>query len=113
MRLNSFDRTLLLLAVLFLGVLALRPLLSPPLAHAQASAPAYVYIEPGVHMIDSPDRSRHVLGKIVVDLANGNVWGFPTLTKAPYPVDSLKTVPPVSTPIFLGKFDFPAMAKGQ
>jgi len=36
------------------------------------------------------------------------VWGFPTLSSDPYPVDVTKAAPPTSKPIYLGKYDFAA-----
>jgi hypothetical protein len=44
-------------------------------------------------------------GKVVVDLVTGKVWGFPTLSDNPYPVDTVHTILPVSHPIYLGRFD--------
>src|SRR5690348_8170581 len=32
--------------------------------------------------------------------------GFPRLSATPHPVDSTQPAPPVSTPMYLGKFDF-------
>jgi hypothetical protein len=46
---------------------------------------------------------------MVVDLRNGDVWGFPTLLGSPYPVDPTRSQPPTSTPIYLGRFDFSKM----
>jgi hypothetical protein len=112
LKLNLFDRTVALAAVTFLGMIALRPLFAPEAAHAQSQA-APVYIEPGVRTIIVPDRSSQVLGKVVVDLTNGNVWGFPTLADVPYPTNAEpgKTTPPISRPIYLGRYDFSAMAR--
>ncbi|HMK29158.1 MAG TPA: hypothetical protein VK473_05680 [Terriglobales bacterium] len=103
-------KTLLLVLSLFLGVIALRPLLAPQPVQAQADSSS-LYIEPGTTMLRSPDGSTQVMGKVVVDLKNGKVWGFPTLNNAPYPVDMTNPTPPVSKPIYLGRFDFAAMHK--
>jgi hypothetical protein len=72
-----------------------------------------VYIEPGVFTITAPDKQRQFLGKVVVDLTNGKVWGFPTLAKTPYPIpaDPSSLKPPVSTPIYLGKFDLASIER--
>jgi len=59
-------------------------------------------------MLRTPDGSRQVLGKVVVDMKSGDVWGFPTLSSDPYPVDVTKAEPPTSKPIYLGKYDFAA-----
>ena len=34
-----------------------------------------------------PGASLQVLGKVVVDMKTGDVWGFPTLGADPYPID--------------------------
>jgi hypothetical protein len=78
-------------------------------AFAQSSSDDAVYIEPGVRMLRAPDGSRQVLGKVVVDLHNGNVWGFPTTVDQPYPVDITSQPPPTSKPFLLGKYDLAAM----
>jgi hypothetical protein len=78
-------------------------------AFAQSSSEDPIYIEPGVRMLRAPDGSRQVLGKVVVDLRTGNVWGFPTTTDQPYPVDVTSQQPPTSKPFLLGKFDFSGM----
>jgi hypothetical protein len=39
-------------------------------------------------------------------MRNGDIWGFPTLAQGPYPVDTAKTTPPKSYPMYLGKFMF-------
>jgi hypothetical protein len=90
-------------------MIALRPYVEPAAAHAQASS--YVYIEPGTFVIRAPDGRSQQIGKVIVDLTNGNVWGFPTLQDAPYPRDNLATKPPVSKPMLLGKYDFSEMRR--
>jgi hypothetical protein len=102
-RLNTF---LLLAIAVFLGMLAFRPLWTPEVTHADASDALPFYIEPGSTMLRSPDASQQVQGKVVIDMRNGNVWGFPTLSSSPYPVDTTSTQPPTSHPLYLGKFDF-------
>ena len=87
---------LLLVIAIALIAIALRPLRQPRPAQAQDLAPFPVYIEPGTQMLRSPDGSQNVYGKMVVDLQTGNVWGFPTITAAPYPVDISRAKPPVS-----------------
>ncbi len=108
MKLNLFDRTVLTLVTLFLGVLALRPMFTPEVVRAQGAID-HLYIEPGVHTLLSPDKSRQAEGKIMVDLTTGNIWGFPTGPDTPYPIDRLKAQPATSSPIYLGKFDLTGM----
>ncbi len=95
---------LLSLIAIALWVIALRPFLAP--AHASAATgEAYpFYIEPGTTMLRAPDGSRQVYGKVMVDLRNGNVWGFPTLTPDPYPSNPTDTKPTTSRPFLLGRF---------
>jgi hypothetical protein len=110
MKFTSFDRVLLVLTAIFLGVIALRPLLAPEAAAAQSPAPHY-YIEPGIHMLLAPDRSKQTNGKIVVDMITGDVYGFPTSSDTPYLIDPVKTQPVTSSPMYLGRFDFAAMGR--
>jgi len=108
MKPNTLVRVLLLIIAVLLGALVLRPLAQQK-AHAQALQKYDLYIEPGITMVRSPDATLQVQGKVVVDLRNGKVWGFPTLGTQPYPMDATKSAPPVSHPIYLGQFDFAAM----
>jgi len=91
------------------GVLAfvgLRAVFNSPV---EAQSPnVSLYIEPGTVTIRTPDGGGTIGdGKMVIDLKTGNVWGFPTnLTGSPYPVDPITNKPPVSKPIYLGRFDF-------
>ncbi len=106
----------LLLAVIafLLSAILVRSLIESPPIYAQSQSGVYpVYVEPGVKMLRAPDGSRQVLGKVVVDLRNGNVWGFPTTTDQPYPVDLMKQNPPTSRPFQLGRFDFSGMDPQQ
>src|SRR5215470_12766523 len=112
MKLAFFDRMVLTLIAIFLGMLALRPLIVPRTVSAQPEA-HNVYIEPGTTMLHSPAKDRHVIGKVMVDLNTGKIWGLPTISDAPYPIDPAKTTPPVSTPIYLGRYDFSAIDGGQ
>ena len=110
MRLDSYTKIVLTSIALLLGVIALRPFLNPPTAYAGLS-PSDLYIEPGVHSLRSPDGMREQLGKMVVDLRTGKIWGFPTGTKAPYPIVYTNSEPPTSAPFLLGKFDLAALDK--
>jgi hypothetical protein len=111
MKIDRFVRILLLVIAVSLAAIALRPYLAPPPAMAQ-SADAYpLYIEPGTNMLRAPDGSRQAMGKVVIDLRNGNIWGFPTLSPDPYPSPGTSTTPPTSHPFFLGKFAFADLNK--
>jgi len=110
MKLDWLSRIALVIIALSLALPAIQPVVEAKTVFAQDRA-ANLYIEPGTTMIQAPDRSSQFYGKVVVDLQSGKIWGFPTLSQAPYPVDSVHTTPPVSHPIYLGKFDFAAMTK--
>ncbi len=69
------------------------------------------YIEPGVKMLRPPNGGKQVLGKVVVDLHSGKIWGFPTTVDQPYPVNLTSQQPPTSEPFLLGRYDFAAMQR--
>jgi len=100
-----YTTCLLTVIAALLAVIAFRPFTSPVAASAQSDY-RYLYIEPRTTTLRNPNGSAQVEGKVVIDMRNGNIWGFPTLSSAPYPVDNTKNEPPVSAPIYLGKFDF-------
>ena len=110
MKLNLFDRITLGVAAIFLGIIALRPLLTPSIAHAQSTNRQF-YVEPGIKTLLSPDRTKQTQGKVIVDLTTGDIWGFPTSQNAPYPIDAAKPQPATSVPIYLGKFDLAGMRR--
>jgi hypothetical protein len=97
---------LLLTIALALLAITLRPYIAPAPVQAQSGSPYPFYIEPGTQMLRAPDGSRQVYGRVVVDLRNGNVWGFPTFTADTYPVNATGTTVPTSHPFLLAKFAF-------
>ena len=101
---RTYTNCLLLLIVILLLEIAIRPYVVPQTAEAQSTHPGPFYIEPGTAMLRAPDGSRQVLGKVVVDLRNGKVWGFPTLSPDPYPTNAVDSKPPTSHPFLLGRF---------
>jgi hypothetical protein len=105
---RSSQTFLLFIIAVSLAIIAFRPMITPARVQADAG-PADVFIEPGTTMLRAPDGSQQVNGKVVIDLRTGNIWGFPTLSSQPYPIDNMKTTPPVSRPFLLGKFDFSPM----
>jgi hypothetical protein len=111
MKPDRFVRFLLLVIAASLLKIAVNPYLAPSVVQAQSSDAYQVYVEPGTAMLRAPDGSRQVFGKVVVDLRNGNVWGFPTLGQDPYPSNATKTTPQTSHPFLLGKFAFNDMDK--
>jgi len=97
---------LLLLIAVSLGLIAARPYLQPKIAKADSAAPYPFYIEPGTQMLRAPDGSQQVLGRVVVDMRNGKVWGFPTTSTDVYPTNAMNTKPQTSHPFALGRFAF-------
>jgi hypothetical protein len=110
MQLDRYLKIVLSLIAVFLGMIAFRPFFDPPCAFAGLSA-SDLYIEPGVHKLRAPDGSKELLGKVVVDLRTGKIWGFPTYNNAPYPISVTNSQPPVSTPYQLATFDLASMDK--
>ena len=112
----TFDRsTKAILAVIaaLLGMIAVRPYLGEEEVRAQDSDRYDFYVEPGTQMLRSPGGDYQVLGKVMVNMKTGDVWGFPTGDASPYPVDVTKSAPPVSKPFCLGKFDFAAAIRNK
>jgi hypothetical protein len=95
----------------WLLVLTFRPFAQPAPVHAQAQGSCGISFEPGITMLRTPANDRQVLGKVAVNTCNGQIWGFPTTSNAPYPVDATSAKPPVSHPIYLGRYDLDAMQK--
>ena len=97
-------KALLLAIAIFLALIAVRPYVAQTAAHADSTVGYPVFVEPGVTMLRAPDRSKQLLGKVVVDLRNGNVWGFPTLQQDPYPSSGTTSKPQTSHPFLLGTY---------
>jgi hypothetical protein len=96
-------KVLLLVIAVATSAIALRPYLAPVAVQAQSDTNQF-YIEPGTFMLRAPDGSKQVMGKVVVDLRNGDVLGFPTLSSDPYPSAGANSSRPVSHPFLLGRF---------
>jgi hypothetical protein len=77
----------------------------PATVHAQDRTAAWLYVEPGVTNVVTPDGNRRFAGKIAIDLRNGNIWALPTLQAAPYPRDIATNTPPTVEPVFLGRYN--------
>lgn len=104
MKANTVTNFLLLVIAIALIAIAARPLFAPRAAKADTSGYYPVFIEPGVQMLRAPDGTSQVYGRVIVDLRNGQIWGFPTTTTAVYPVNVGSSKPPVSHPFLLGTF---------
>ena len=106
MKTTTTTNLLLLMITLALLAIALRPYIVPAPVQAESATSYPFYIEPGTQMLRAPDGSKQVYGRVVVDLRNGNVWGFPTFAADAYPINSAGTTPPTSHPFLLAKFAF-------
>lgn len=107
---DRYSRFVLTVIAGSLLAIALRPFANPPRTFAGAAS-SDVYIEPGVFSLRAPDGSKDLLGKVVVDLQTGQIWGFPTGSRSPYPVSVHAPEPPISKPYLLGQFDFQSMQR--
>lgn len=105
MRTDLYVKIVLTAIAVLLVAIALRPAAA---VHAQGGRD--LYIEPGYTMLRKPDGSAQVQGKVVIDLQSGDIYGFPTLVSGPYPMDPASSMPPVSKPMYLGRFDFDSMS---
>jgi hypothetical protein len=112
---NSVTTNVLLLIIaIVLIAIAAKPLWYPHPAQAQTqtqaqpddAAPYPLYIEPGTQMLRAPDGTTQVYGRVMVDMQNGKIWGFPTTAMTVYPQDVSSPKPPVSHPFLLGTFAF-------
>jgi hypothetical protein len=111
MRIDSYTKLVLSAIALLLAAIAFRPVVNPAPALAQVHAPE-LYIEPGVEMLRAPDGTRQQLGKVVIDLHSGKIWGFPTGGHQNYPLANNNSAPPpVSAPFLLGRFELEALDK--
>jgi hypothetical protein len=108
LHLDTYSKCVLTLIAILLGVIALQPIARPRTVSAESNY-SHLYIEPRTTTLRKPDGTQQVEGKVVIDMRNGDVWGFPTLSSAPYPVDLVHPQPPVSAPMYLGQFDFSKM----
>lgn len=111
MKTSNYTNYLLTLIAISLLVIVVRPYLALPAAQAQSTQPYPFYIEPGYTTLRAPDGSRQVLGKVVVDLRNGKIWGFPTFATQTYPVNATSSAPATSHPFLLGRFALEDMEK--
>ena len=103
MKLTTTTNLLLAMIVVLLLVIVTGPLRRPEPVLAQVPDTNY-YIEPGTFLVRAADNSQQVYSKVVVDLSNGRVWAFPTLTPLPYPSDPLYNKPQTSHPFLIGRF---------
>lgn len=102
----SVTNILLLLIAVCLLAIAIRPYMRPQPAQAESNQPYPLYIEPGTQMLRAPDGSKQLYGRVMIDMRNGKVWGFPTTGTDTYPTNAMDSKPQVSHPFVLGRFAF-------
>jgi hypothetical protein len=106
MKLDWFVKVLLLVIAILLAVVAFRPVVHPAPVLAQGGSPYPFHIEQGTVSLRKADGTT-TWGKIVVDMRNGDVWGFPVKAQnTPYPVFGPGDSSKVSHPMFLGRMAF-------
>ncbi|MGA3328791.1 MAG: hypothetical protein ABSF45_30445 [Terriglobia bacterium] len=98
MKTDWLVKSLLLLAVIFLGIIALRPYLAPPVVRAQSEDVYPITFGPSRVIALNPSAYE---GNVVLDLRNGNVWQFPQFAPR---LDVSDKSPRVSHPVLLGRF---------
>lgn len=106
MKPTTLTNFLLAIIAIALVIIAARPYITPHPVRAQALQPYPFYFEPGTQMVRSPDGSKQLYGRVVIDMRNGKVWGFPTNTPDTYPVYQMDNKPQTSHPMYLGRFAF-------
>jgi hypothetical protein len=105
MRVDFTTRCAWIVIAVSLAWIALQPLTAPSTVKAQAGDVHPFYVEPGVTLLRSPDGSRQVYGKVMIDMRTGKVWGFPTIqSDSVYPYDPMSSTAQTSRPFLLGRF---------
>jgi hypothetical protein len=107
----TYTKVVLTVIAMLLAALVMRP--AP--VHADTDL-GNLYVEPGTSPIRNLNGGVPGDGKVVINMSTGEVWGFPTQSAgAPYPIDTmtLNNKPPVSKPVYLGKFDFAPVRRGH
>jgi hypothetical protein len=106
-----YTKIVLTAIAMLLATLVMRP--AP--VQAQMEPATTFYVEPGTSPIRNLNGGIPGDGKVVINMSTGDVWGFPTQSGAPYPIDALNLnrATPVVKPVYLGKFDFTAMRRSR
>jgi hypothetical protein len=106
----TYTKVVLTVIAILLAALVMRP----AVVRADTDFPN-LYVEPGTSPIRNLNGGVPGDGKVVINMSTGEVWGFPTQAAgAPYPIDTMSSnKPPVSKPVYLGKFDFAQVRRGH
>jgi hypothetical protein len=105
MKHDTYLRAVLTVIAAALVVVAARPFLTPQPAAAIESDYTFLHFDPEVTKISKPDGSADVIGRVAIDLRNGDIYGFPTENLG-YPRNPAAGKPGYSRPIYLGRFEF-------
>lgn len=103
MKSTHYTNVVLTAIAVFLGVLALRPIIAPPVVTA-ANAVSYAPLQFDESLRKIEYSKGSVMGRIAIDLRNGNIYGFPS-DPLGYPRNPDKSELAVSDPILLGRFN--------
>lgn len=111
MKTDIYTTIVLTVIAVFLGVIAWQLAMgNPPQVGAENVPFAPLQFDTKLSDILIPSGGRTV-GRIAVDLRNGNIYGFPT-DPVGYPRASDKDTLPVSRPVLLGRFDLSRIRPG-
>lgn len=105
---DLYTNAVLTVIAVLLVIAVVQPFAKTPAVHADSIGPE-MYIEPGTATLRDLQNGGQVQGRVVVNLRTGDIYGFPTFGTEPYPIEPMNPDPPVSKPMYLGKFDFAAM----
>lgn len=100
---NRITQLLLGVIALALTCIASMLFLRTPAVRADTQSFDPFYVEPGVSLLRIPNGGQ-VLGKVMVNLRTGAIYGFPTGTTDPYPVSPVDNKQQVAHAIPLGRF---------
>jgi len=107
-RTDLYTKAVLTAIAVLLVIAVVQPFAKTPVVRADSIQPE-IYIEPGTSTLRDLQNGGQVQGRVVVNLRTGDIYGFPTFGTELYPIEPLNPDPPVSKPMYLGKFDFGAM----
>ena len=106
MKADLYTKAVLTVIAVLLVVLAAGELARPIPATAESHSDDFMYLhfDEKLRKLNAPDGSSSVLGRMAIDLRNGDVWGFPT-DPLGYPRRPAEMKPGYSKPMYLGRFD--------
>ena len=104
MKTDRYTKIVLTAIAVLLAVIAFRPLFEPARVGADSTAEFdYLRFDPDVTKISAPDGSADLIGRVAIDMRNGDIYGFPT-DHLGYPRQPVEGKPGTSDPMYLGRF---------